>query len=206
MMRKQKWRSFLNKWHVYGGLFTVGFLLSFSYSAFYHQHHLKFPKAGTRKTNWEQRISIPEIEDPLKYKLAIRDSLGLFGHAPWWEDYHDSLGVHHFMISRPAKQYWIKVPTEDDLFRVEEIRTGFWSALNQLHPLAAGMQGHGNGPFFIKAWRIISFPMGLVLLSVILISIHFWYVRSFRKSRSWLVVSMIALFPIILIIVIWLLG
>ncbi len=206
MTRKSRLRGFLSKWHVYGGLLTVGFLIAFSYSAFYHQHHPKFPKEGTRKTNWEQRLTIPEIEDPLEYKLAVRDSMGLFGHAPWWEDYHDSLGVHHFMIVRPGKNYWITVPTEGDLFMVEEIRTGFWNVLIQLHPLAAGMQGHGNGPLFIKAWRYISFPMALVMLSVIIITIHLWYVRSFKKSRSWLFVATVALFPTILIVFIWLVG
>ena len=196
----------LSKWHVYGGLFTVGFLLVFSYSAFYHQHHPKSPKESEGRSHWEQRIAMPDIEDPHNYKLAVRDSMGLFGHAPWWEDYHDSLGIHHFMITRPGKQYWITVPNEGDLFSVEEIRTGFWNVLIQLHPLASGMQGHGKGPFFIRAWKFISFPIALILLGVIIITVHFWYVRSFKRSRSWVLVSVIAAFPITLTVFIWLVG
>ncbi len=206
MERRKRWRDFLNKWHVYGGLFTVGFLLAFSYSAFYHQHHPKSPRESNRRSTWEQRIAMPEIEDGNAYKLAVRDSMGLFGHAPWWEDYHDSLGIHHFMIVRPGKQYWITVPVEGDLCSVEEIRKGFLDVLIQIHPLAAGMQGHGKGPFFIKAWRFISFPMALVLLGVIIITIHFWYVRSLKSFRSWQVVSIIAFIPIILIVFICLVG
>lgn len=77
-----------------GGLFTAGFLILFAISAFYHQRHLKFPKPGSRTTHWEQRLTISEFPDKLEYKLAVRDSMGLFGHAPWWEDYRDSLGIH----------------------------------------------------------------------------------------------------------------
>jgi hypothetical protein len=201
-----KRRNFLNKFHVYGGLFTAGFLISFSYSAFYHQHHLKYPKPGDKITHWEQQLTIPDIPDKLAFKLAVRDSMGLFGHAPWWEDYNDSLGIHHFMIARPGKKYWITVPEQGNIFKVEEVRTGFWDVLFQLHPLSGGMSGHGKGPFFIKAWRMISFPMALVLFGVMLITIHFWYARSFHKRRSWIIVGVIASFPFILIIFIWLVG
>lgn len=206
MSQKFKWRGFLSRFHVYGGLLTAGFLIAFSYSAFYHQHHLKFPKPGTKTKQWEQQLSIPDIPDKLEYKLAVRDSMGLFGHAPWWKDYNDSLGIHHFMIARPGKQYWITVPQQGNIYKVKEIRTGFWDVLFQLHPLSGGMRGHGKGPFFIKAWKIISLPLALVLLAVLMISIHFWYTRSFKKRQSWIIVGAIALFPLILMVFIWLIG
>jgi hypothetical protein len=205
-MKNRKWRNFLSKFHVYGGLFTAGFLIAFSYSAFYHQHHFKFPKPGSKTIQWEQELNIPDIPDKLDYKLAVRDSIGLFGYAPWWKDYTDSLGIHHFMISRPGKQYWITVPEQGNIYQVNEVRTGFRDVLFQLHPLSGGMRGHGKGPFFIRAWKIIALPMALVLLGVMIISIHFWYARSFNKRRSWIIVGAIALFPVILMIFIWLVG
>ncbi len=188
--------------HVYGGLFTAGFLILFAISAFDHQHHLKFPKPGSKTVHWEQRLTIPEIPD----KLAVRDSMGIFGHAPWWEDYTDSLGVHHFMIGRPGKKYWITVPEQGNAYKVDEIRTGFWDVLIQLHPLAGGMRGHGKGPSFIKAWKIIALPMALVLLGVMIISIHFWIMHSFNRRRCWIIVGAIASLPLILMILIWLVG
>ena len=191
---------------MYGGLFTVGFLIIFSISAFYHQHHLKFPKPGDKTSYWEASFITPEITENIEFKQAIRDSLGLFGHVPWWEDFHDSLGVHHFMITRPGKYYWITVPLDDDVYKVKEIRTGPWIVLIALHWLAAGMRGHGKGPFFLKAWRIISLPMALVLLCAMIITIHLWYVRSFKKTKSWIIAGAIASFPIILLIFIWLVG
>jgi hypothetical protein len=206
MAGNRKWRSFLNKFHVYGGLFSVGFLITFGISAFYHQHHPKFPKPGDKTTYWEASFTTPQITENIDFKKAIRDSLGLFGHTPWWEDYHDSLGVHHFSIARPGKRYWITVPLQDDVYKVKEIRMGPWPVLIALHPLAAGMMNHGKGPFFIKTWRIVSVPMALVLFCVILITIHYWYVRSFRKRRSWIIVGAIASFPVILLIFIWLVG
>jgi hypothetical protein len=205
-VKRKRLHNFLGKFHVYGGLFSVGFLLAFSYSAFVHQHHPKFPKPGDHTVHWEQKLEIPEIEDNNTFKLAVRDSMRLFGYVPWWEDYTDSLGIHHFMITRPGKQYWVTVPTQGDLYKVKEIRTGFWNVLNQLHPMASGLSGHGNGPFFIEAWRWISLPMAIVLFGVVLITIYFWFKRSFNRKRSWVIVGSIALFPIILIIFIWLVG
>ena len=206
MAGNSKWRNFLNRFHVYGGLFSVGFLIIFSISGFYFQHHPKFPKPGDKTTYWSASLTIPEITDNLDFKQTVRDSLGLFGHLPWWEDYHDSLGVHHFMISRPGKQYWITVPLQDDVYRIKEIRTGPWSVMIAMHWLAGGMRGHGKGPFFIKTWRIISLPMSLVLLGVIIITIHLWNVNSFRNRRSWIIAGAIASFPVILLIFIWLIG
>ncbi len=78
----RKWRNLLDKFHVYGGLFSVGFLTVFSISAFYHQHHPKFPKPGEKTSDWEASLSMPEISDHHAFKLAVRDSLGLFGQAP----------------------------------------------------------------------------------------------------------------------------
>jgi hypothetical protein len=211
-MRNQKWHRFLGRFHVYGGLLTAGFLIAFSYSAFYHQHHLKFPKPGSKTVQWEQQLTIADIPDnpdkldALDYKLAVRDSLGLFGHAPWWKDYRDSLEIHHFMIARPGKQYWITVPGRGNIYQVDEIRTGFWKVLIQLHPLSGGMSGHGKEPFFISTWKIVSLLMSLVLLGVMLISIHYWYIRSFSKRRSWFIVGAMFLFPVILMVFIWLVG
>ena len=206
MKKKNRLYRFLNNFHVYGGLFSAGFLFAFAYSAFVHQHHPGFPRHGDKTVYWEQALTIPEIADNKEFKLAVRDSMGLFGHVPWWEDYRDSLGIHHFMITRPAKQYWITVPAEGNIYKVKEIRTGFWDVLNQLHPLASGMQGHGNGPFFIRLWRYMALPMALVLFCVVLITVYFWFKRSLKKTRSWLIVGSIALFPLVLIIFIWLIG
>ena len=110
------------------------------------------------------------------------------------------------MVSRPGKKYWITVPVRDDVYKVREIRIGFWNVLIGLHPLATGLHGHGKAPFFIKAWRIISFPMALVLLCVLVITIHFWLVRSFRKKRSWIIAGAFASIPFILFTFIWLVG
>jgi hypothetical protein len=100
----------------------------------------------------------------------------------------------------------VTVPQEGDVYKIREIRTGPWPVIIALHPLASGMRGHGKGPFFIKAWRIISVPMALVLCCVILITIHLWYVRSFRKGRGWIIAGALASFPLILLIFIWLVG
>lgn len=148
MARNSNWRKFLNKFHIYGGLLTAGFLLTFGFSAIQHQHHFKLPQPK-RVKHWKKEFKVPQVEDHLEFKLAVRDSLGLYGHAPWWEDYTDSLGVKHFMITRPGKRYWVTVPGDNNVWEVAESRTGFLEVLNAIHPLSAGMQNHGYSPRFL---------------------------------------------------------
>lgn len=208
MVEKRKRNDFLEKFHVYGGLASVGILIIFSFSAYVHQHHPKFaePREG-KPTYWEQSIDMPEMEDHHAFKLAVRDSLGLFGHAPWWEDYTDSLGVMHFMITRPGKQYWVTVPETGNTYMIKEHGSGLLNIANQLHPLSAGMQNAGeHTPAYTKVWRFVMVPMGLVLIMVVLISLHFWLKRSIRKKRGWITIGVLASVPILLFIMIWLVG
>jgi hypothetical protein len=203
---EMKWSRFLPKLHVYGGLLCTGFLIMVGFSGYVHQHHPKFVQHEGRKASWEQRIQTPGIEDRLLYKLAIRDSLGLFGHAPWWEDYKDSTGVSHFMIARPGKEYWVTEPVTGDLFLVDEHRTGLLNVLNQLHPLGAGMQGHGNGPGFIAVWKWVSLALGIIAIMVLCISVYYWFTRSVKKKHWWYYIIGAALIPVTLFIMIWLVG
>ena len=205
MSRNSNWRKFLNKFHIYGGLLTTGFLITFGFSALQHQHHFKLPKPDNVK-HWEKKFFPPEPDDHHAFKLAVRDSLGLFGHAPWWEDYTDSLGVKHFMISRPGKQYWVTVPLDNYVFKVSESRTSILEVLNAIHPLSAGMQNHVYSPRFLLAWRVISECLAIVFLMVLIISIHFWYTRSFKDRRSWFIISLFASVTFILIFLVWLVG
>ena len=205
MAGNSKWRRFLNTFHIYGGLLTTGFLITFSFSAIQHQHHFILPKSE-RVKHWSKEFNIPQVKDHLEFKLAVRDSLALFGHAPWWEDYTDSLGVDHFMIARPGKKYWVTVPRDNNIFNVAESRTSILEVLNAMHPLAAGMMNVGEKPPFILAWRIMAECLALVLLAVLIVSVHFWFTRSLKDYRSWIIVSLFASFALILIFSIWLVG
>ena len=201
-----KWKRFLPKLHVYSGLLASGFLLMVSFSAFVQHHHPKWIHHKGKVKEWEQRIDMPQIDDGQAYKLAVRDSLHLFGHPPRREDYRDSLGIHHFMITRPGKQYWVTVPAEGDLFRIAENRTGILQVLNALHPLADGMKGNGKGPAFIGLWKWFAFLLGLSALTVVCLTLFFWLTRKVRRKNWWYYIIGAALVPITLFIMIWQVG
>ena len=142
------------------------------------------------------------IDDKGLLKAALRDSLNLHGYLPWWKEYTDSVGIYHFMISRPGKQYWVTIPEEYNRVIVEESRMPILSVVFALHPLTAGF----NGPGFAKIWRIVSEIMSVMLLVIIVLSIQLWYAQSFSKKRSWIIVTALILISILLIIFVWQVG
>lgn len=199
-----KWRNFLDKFHVYGGLFISFYLVILGLSSLQYQHHFKLPENDSKKF-WEQKIDMPGIEDNQAYKLAIRDSLGLFGHAPWWEDYKDNNSVHHFMITRPGKSYWVEVPTHNNVFKITESHNSFISVIMALHGLTGG-GGALNGPMFIFIWKIIAQIMNVVFLMMLIITVYFWYERSFSQNKGWIFAGTFAFTSILILFFIWLIG
>ncbi len=198
----EKWRDLLDKFHVYGGLFIAGYLIILGISSLHYQHHFNLSENESKKL-WQQDIRMPVIEDNLAYKLAVRDSLGLFGYTPWWEDYKDDNGIHHFMITRPGKKYWVEVPAGGTTFKVEETRTGFLDVVMALHGLTGGEL---KGPVFISVWKAVAQIMNVVFLLVLCITVYFWFIRSFRTYRGWLFAGLFASVSLIILAFIWLIG
>lgn len=195
------WRDLLDKVHVYGGLFIALYLIIIGLSSLQFQHHFNLPEGNTGKTWWQQ-INMPVIEDNREYKLAVRDSLGLFGYTPWWQDYTDKKGIHHFKITRPGKSYWVEVQPESKLYRVNESRDIIGAVL-ALHGLTGGAL---EGPAFIKVWKFFAQIMNVVFLIVISITLYFWYERSFQSFKGWILAGTIAFISILALLFIWLVG
>lgn len=169
----------MDNFHVYGGLVIAGYLVILGISSIHYQHHFKLPAKNSIK-HWEQTIKLPKIDDDLEFKESVMDSLSLFGYLPWWEDYKDDKGIRHFMIARPGKNYWVEVPANEDVFKIEESSTGFLSMVMQLH----GLTGGGlEGPAFISVWKFISQIMNVVFLFVLIISILFGNASVHDHSR-----------------------
>ena len=203
--KPSRWRDFIDKLHVYGGLLISGYLVLLGLSSLQYQHHFPLPENNSEKL-WQQRFNMPQIENNQAYKLAVRDSLGLFGHTPWWQDYRDVNGVHHFMITRPGKSYWVEVPTEDDVFKIKETRAGFLSVILALHGLTGGGGVVMNPPTFVFIWKIIAQVMNVLFLIILFITIYFWYERSFRKSWGWIFAGIFTLTFLTILSFIWLIG
>ena len=194
--------KFLRKTHVYGGLFLAFFAIVLGISSLQFQHNFIELRPAKKTLLWDQHVQIPDIENRQQLKSAIRDSLNLYGYLPWWEEYTDSLGSYHFMISRPGKQYWVRLPNVGSQIQVSERRTAFISTVFALHPLTAGFEGPG----FAKIWRVLSEIMSILLLVIILLSIQLWYTKSFSRKWGWLMAGSVASFSIILIVLVWLVG
>ena len=202
MTKNGRLNKFLRKLHVYGGLFLSFYVIVLGISSLQFQHRFIEFQPGKKIVTWEQKVEIPEVEDQNQLKASIRDSLSLNGYLPWWEEYTDSTGIYHFMISRPGKKYWVTVPIEGNQIRIDESRTSLLSVIFALHPLTAGFKGPG----FAKVWRIISEIMSILFLVIIVLTIQIWYAKSFSNKKGWIIAGSIASFSILLIILVWLIG
>lgn len=197
------WRNLLDKIHVYGGLFITVYLLILGISSLNMQHHFINLREGKSKKLWEQKINMPVIENQQNYKQAVKDSLGLYGGTPWWEDYKDDNGIHHFLISRPGKKYWVEVPANGNVFKIEESHTGLLNVAMVLHGLTGGMR---EGPGFVKIWKFFGQIMNIVFFIAICITVYFWFERSFRTYRGWTIAGGFIFSAIIILVFIWLIG
>ncbi len=200
--KKTDWRDLLDQFHVYGGLFIAGYLIMMGISSVYFQHHIGYPENDSEVT-WEQKINLPAFDDVQVFKQAVIDSLGLFGHTPWWEDYKDDAGIHHFMISRPGKKYWVEVPEKGNLYKIKESRASFLSVFNALHGLTGGEL---KGPFFLSAWKFIALVMNILFLIILCITVYYWWVRSIRSYSGWLVAGSFIVLLFIILGAIWFAG
>ena len=115
-------RPILLKIHLYAGLLCSSYLIIFGISSLNFNHH--FGRPG--KIKGERQTSLPALpaqEDDQRLADALRDTLGLVGWSLPWETHRsetpDSL-YFHLAVSRPGKEYRVRVQSPKDLGPVPE--------------------------------------------------------------------------------------
>ena len=173
-------RSLLLQIHLYAGLLCSSYFVLYGVSSLNYNHHFGAAVEADRRT-WERQLDLPPIETDRQRALAVRDSLGLPGWAPWWKYRTGDDGVFHFELTRPGKTYTMQL-TPGGRLRVEEHRTGFWPVVDRLH----GMMRMPNAPL-VSWWGAYTELSFWVLLFGAGSGVYLWTRRrSERRLGGWL--------------------
>jgi hypothetical protein len=115
-------RAILLKLHLYAGLLCSSYLILFGVSSLNFNH--RFGSPASLKVERQRALgALPALGDDQRLAEALRDSLGLVGWTLPWEtrraETEDSL-YFHFAVSRPGKDYQVRVQSPRDLGALAE--------------------------------------------------------------------------------------
>ncbi len=197
-------RKLLFHIHLYAGLFCAFHLITFGFSSLHFNHKFPFAAPNDKVTStWERTVYLGEIEEDRQFAFKVRDELGLKGWAQPWE-YHkeESTGLFHFNVERPGRVYRIELPRSGKgPVRVEEIPTGFWNSLANMHVLG----GFPNADFS-KWWPIYTEICTLVVLFAAISGVYFWAQRKKEKIIGWVMLAGGSGGSLAFMLYIWLIG
>ncbi len=151
---------------------------------------------------WSRPVTIGEIPGTDSLITAVSDELGIFGHRPFWLQWTDSTGSFHFQILNPAARYDIALTPARDTAVVKETRVDLINVMARLHVATTG----GPRSWITTIWHVYALSAAVTAMSVLLISVFFWFTRSVKRRGEWLLITAVALFSISYIFFIWLVG
>ena len=169
-------KSLLLKLHLYCGLFTCCYILTFGVSSIILNHGIQVDSNGITKS-WEERIEIDEMLSNEEVAAKIRDDLGLMGWIPPWRYKKDKL-TFAFIVTHTGKVYHIHHNFETDVTQVEEAPKGFISVLHGMHFFNGKIP---NAPLLLRSFAVYQWMGLFALLLSLIFGIWIWLKYSARK-------------------------
>ncbi len=143
-------KNLLLKIHLYCGLFFSPLLLIFGLSSLHINHHFQlFEENQGWSEETEIKLHLKDTSDNQFLAEAIRDSLGLMGWCPWWEQYRKA-DKYRFGVVHNGAEYEINADLSKDLVSIKRRGKGFGNILQSLHFLGEEIPG---GTLAINSWR-----------------------------------------------------
>ena len=192
---------YLDRIHIFGGLFCAAYLLLIGFTSLLFSHEKIIPN-HFRSSDHVYAISADRNLEKDSLISVVREQLGYIGYQPYWMQKEDSVGNFHFQIANPAAIYDIDVNPKRDTARVLEKRKGVINIMISLH----GSSGSELPVWIITLWRIYALIATVVAIVVLLISIYFWFKKAIKKRSQWILVAGTSIFSLLYILFIWLIG
>lgn len=200
--RKNRLLRMLHKLHIYSGLSASLFLIIAGISALDFQHHFlsHSPKGG--KTCIQQ-LNVEFLASNDTLIKQINDSIGIYGHIPYWEIRDDSINqVFSYSVFRPGKRYDISVQKKLHKLKITESRMGIGNLLAGLHEGATG----APESMIFAVWGSYARTATVMAIISILTSVYLWFRKSVKHRWQWFIIGFSFSISTFYILFIWLVG
>ena len=177
-----KFRQWILRIHLYGGLICFWYLLIFAASSLHFHHDFDFMKEKQVSTEVRQLIVPKEFPaSDSAYATTLQKELGLAGWYLPWETYRDSAGIFHTEVQNPKATYRLGHDPLSSMVSVTREYKGFWNVVNALHGFAGVMP---NAPLVIL-WRFFTYVCLVVVIFSIISGIWLWTKKREDKAVGW---------------------
>ena len=162
-------KSLLIKLHIYCGLFSCFYLISFGISSIILNHKLKVDNNSVTK-NWQTTIEVDASLSDRDLAANIRDQLGMMGWVPPWRYKKDSTGFG-FEITHLGKNSDVFTDFATGETMITEYRKGFLSVLHGMHFFNGKIP---NAPLLLSSFTIYQYLGLLSLLVSLILGLWLW--------------------------------
>ena len=194
-------RNYILRIHIYIGLFCLPYLLIFSLSSLNFNHHFLPEKLSEEQSaSWQVKVNLPETYDNAALANMVKDSLGLFGWAPWWEYRRDSVSFR-FGVTHTGKFYEVVTRKGSGVVTVNQWNYQSGNVLKGLHFLGEKIPG---APLHINMWRFYQDLTVYAVFFWVLSGLYMWILKRRKGGLESPVLLAISIFSVALIITVWL--
>jgi hypothetical protein len=173
-------RNLFIQLHLYAGLACFPYFIIFGISSLNINHDFAFMKPSETTIRWQKRLAVPDLKDNQQLADNMRDSLGLMGWAPYWEQ-EKGPELYAFTVTHPGKDYTINAFLSQNRVEVTEKSKGFWPVFNSLHFLGGDIP---NAPVLINMWQYYQNLSVVVMLFSMATGIYLFLKRKQERTTG----------------------
>ncbi len=189
-------KSTLVKLHLYCGLFTSFYLISFGLSSIILNHKFDLEKKAIKKT-WAAQVQVDTSLSQKELAEEVRNQLNLMGWVPPWE-FRKRDGHFQFITTHLAKTSKLDLDLASGRVEVAEMPKGFLEVLHALHFFNGRIP---NAPFVLRTWIVYQWMTLFVLLVSLILGLWLW-LRYSHKTWELYVFGGLFIFSLLLMFLI----
>jgi len=179
------------------------YLLIFGLSSLHINHRFSFMEENQEWEKLENRkIALETTGDDQQLAENIKDSLGIMGWCPWWEQERNE-SSYHFKITNFGAEYKIILYDSTSTLEVSRRAKGIGHVFHSLHFLGENIP---NGTRIVNSWH---YYQNLTVLFILIAAITGTILFLKRKKERVVGISIAVVsfsLSIILMLYIWLVG
>ena len=185
-------KSQLIKLHLYCGLFTVFYLISFGFSSLVLNHDIRLDNE-TITESWEAQVNVAAELSENDLAESVKNQLGLMGWTPYWK-FSRNEDEFKFIVTHPGRNYHLNLNLTSGQVQVNEAPKGILAVLNGLHFFNGNIP---NAPLLLRSWAVYQWLTLFTIFISLVLGLWLWIRYSYQ---SWEGVVFGGLFLITMIV------